>query len=128
MKNRKVVGYAIKKNRVVKVYKFSGLRGKRFMNKRKVTCKVYKTRRAAMSSKKRRVVSRRNRFGKTSEDQNFYDKSIFTNNLLSPANAVSYTFNQYATNIASPNDLQLQKISGIPAYTYPSSSKNLAWF
>lgn len=42
-KSKKQVGYCVKKGRIVKVYKFKNLTGKRYSNKRKVTSKVYKT-------------------------------------------------------------------------------------
>lgn len=62
--SRKKIGYAIKKNRIVNVFKFKGLKGRRYASKNKLAKgkKVYKTKAAAkrsMMKKQKKKTTRR---------------------------------------------------------------------
>lgn len=71
--SRKRVGYTCKKRRIVHVYKFKGLAGRRYSNKRKLSKgkKVYKTKAACkasmrkMSKKDQKKTTRRRRSRKS---------------------------------------------------------------
>lgn len=93
--SKKKIGYTLKKNRIVLVYKFKGLSGKRYSNKRKLAKgkKVYKKKSQVKQTRKR---TRKSRFGGS----------------INPAIGANYLLNQYATNSATPNLTQLERLAG----------------
>lgn len=159
--SRKSSKWCVIKNKLRKVYKFSGLIGMRYSNRRKIPAKTRCYKRKSLAKKalkrnirwcivKKRVVKgyktasgvkynnrkvkkcyktksaakkalRKMSFGKP-------NKSAFGNKTINPTNKYNYQMQQYATNVATPTVHQLDAIQQNPAYQYPSSQDNHAWF
>lgn len=189
---REHVGWCIKKNRAVKIYKFSGITGKRYYDKKKVPkrTRCYKSKRTAQNaigtrrrkSKKKNSESTRKWLKKIlNKNKNYYYtttsrkptikergdklkgalkrrglpcsqyksksscdlkaprckwdvdkcKGRYGNafgRVINPANRFNYNLQQYATNVGTPNMKQLHNVGQTPAYQYPVSTSNHAWY
>ena len=103
-KKRKHVGYVVKKRRVVKVYTFEGLKGKRFSNRNITKSKVYKTESAAKKSIKPLRRKRRNSSSSSSKREYYY---VYGNNgrvygASSSLGLDSYVRAQYLNRLLNP--------------------------
>lgn len=170
-KKRTNAGWCIKKNRVVRAYKFTGLAGKRYGNKRKTSKRCYKTKKSAQTalakSRKRKTPKRRTtktvyRYRRRKPRTIYYDRYYTSGSVrrarrsrtrdirrakrdarrarraarrmygfgqvVNPANAVNYQYQQYATNVGTPTGDQMKMVSHTPAYAYPTAMRNQTWY
>lgn len=121
--SKKKIGWTKKGKRYVKVYKFKGLKGKRYSNKRKIGKgkRVYKKKPKSMR-KKRRTTKKRLTNKKIMNK--IYDKMFFGNKTINPSVGANYSYDQWQTNVGTPTAKQMERSAGTPVYSFPSSRMN----